>query len=66
MSKIVIPPSFSVVKDKVNCRRKIVYKLCVKGLKQKEIAQKLRVSLSTIEKDFRSFRESGRSQEGFV
>jgi len=59
MSELIIPPSFSIMKDKVNYRRKIVYKLCVKGLKQKEIAQKLGVSLSTIEKDFRSFREGG-------
>jgi len=57
LTEIVIPPSFSLIKDKVNCRRKIVYKLCLKGLKQSEIAKKLRVSLSTIEKDFRAIRE---------
>lgn len=57
MTEIIIPPSFSLIKDKVNCRRKIVYKLCLKGLKQGEIAKKLRVSLSTIEKDFRAIRE---------
>ncbi len=63
MTKLTIPPSFSVVKDKVNYRRKLVYRLCVKGLKQKEIAVKIGVSLSTIEKDFRSFREGGISFE---
>ena len=59
MSEIVIPPSFTLVKAKVNYRRNIVYKLCLKGLKQNQIAKKLGVSLSTIEKDFRAIREGG-------
>lgn len=62
MSELVIPLSFSLVKDKMNFRRKIVYKLCVRGLKQKEIASELNCSLSTIEKDFRALRE-GSCQE---
>ena len=57
MSELVIPPSFSLVKDKAKYRQKLVYKFCVKGLKQKEIALKLGCSLSTIEKDFRALRE---------
>ena len=55
----------SLVKDKVSYRRKRVYKLAMLGLQQKEIADKIHCSLSTIEKDFRFLRESKRS-EGVV
>ena len=55
----------SLVKDKVNYRRKRVYKLAMLGLQQKEIADKIHCSLSTIEKDFRFLRENKRS-EGVV
>ncbi|MBT5842968.1 MAG: hypothetical protein HOK63_00370 [Thaumarchaeota archaeon] len=52
----------SLVKDKVQYRRKRVFKLAVLGLQQKEIADKIRCSLSTIEKDFRFLRENRRSE----
>jgi DNA-binding NarL/FixJ family response regulator len=55
----------SLVKDKVSYRRKRVYKLAMSGLQQKEIADKIHCSLSTIEKDFRFLRDSKRS-EGVV
>lgn len=45
-----------VVQDKVNGRRSQVKKLFSEGYKQKEIAQKLRCSLSTVEKDIRKIR----------
>ena len=49
----------SLVKDKVRYRRRKVFKLAVKGLQQKEIAERIHCSLSTIEKDFRFLRERG-------
>lgn len=49
----------SLVKDKVNYRRVIVVKLSLKGHKQKEIAQKIGCSISTVEKDFCFLREKG-------
>lgn len=64
MSELVIPRDFSLVKDKVNYRRKLVYTLCLKGLKQKEIAGKLRVSISTVEKDFHALRELEVAESG--
>lgn len=45
-----------VVEDKVNFRRKQVKNLLQEGYKQKEIAQKLGSSLSTVEKDIRAIR----------
>ena len=48
----------SLVKDKVKYRRERVFKLAMSGLHQKEIADKIHCSLSTIEKDFRFLRES--------
>ena len=59
MSESFIP--FSLVKDKVECRRRIVFKLAVKGLQQKEISKKLHCCLSTIEKDFHAIRKGGYS-----
>ena len=46
-----------VVQDKVNGRRNQVKKLLLEGYKQKEIAQKLGSSLSTVEKDIRVIRK---------
>lgn len=45
-----------VVEDKVRGRRKQIKKLLQEGYKQKEIAQKLGSSLSTVEKDIRAIR----------
>ncbi len=64
MSELTIPRSYLLVKDKVNYRRKLVYTLCLKGLKQKEIAGKLRVSISTVEKDFHVLRELKVTESG--
>lgn len=47
------------VEDKVNSRRNQVKKLLKEGYKQKEIAQKLGCSLSTVEKDIRDMRRDG-------
>jgi len=47
----------SLMKDKVMYRRKRVFKLAVLGLHQKEIAEKIHCSLSTIEKDFHAIRK---------
>lgn len=46
-----------VVQDKVNGRRNQVRKLLSEGYKQKEIAQKVGSSLSTVEKDIREIRK---------
>ncbi|MDE1764944.1 MAG: helix-turn-helix domain-containing protein [Thaumarchaeota archaeon] len=46
-----------VVEDKVSFRRKQVKNLLQEGYKQKEIAQKLGCSLSTVEKDLRTIRK---------
>ena len=46
-----------VVQDKVSGRRNQVRKLLLEGYKQKEIAQKLGSSLSTVEKDIRVIRK---------
>ncbi len=45
-----------VVQDKVSGRRNQVRKLLSEGYKQKEIAQKIGSSLSTVEKDIREIR----------
>lgn len=45
-----------IVQDKVNGRRNQVRKLFLDGYKQKEIAQKVGSSLSTIEKDLNVIR----------
>ena len=60
MSESFIP--LSLVKDKVECRRRIVFRLAVNGLQQKEISKKLHCCLSTIEKDFHFLRENMRSE----
>lgn len=46
-----------VIEDKVNFRRNQVKKLLEEGYKQKEIAQKLGSSLSTVEKDVKAIRK---------
>ena len=46
-----------VVQDKVGGRRNQVRKLLSEGYKQKEIAQKVGSSLSTVEKDIREIRK---------
>ena len=46
----------TLIKQKVLSRRKIVKKYAKQKLKQEEIAKKLDVSLSTIEKDFAALR----------
>lgn len=46
-----------VVQDKVSGRRNQVRKLLSEGYKQKEIAQKVGSSLSTVEKDIREIRK---------
>ena len=46
-----------VVQDKVSGRRNQVRKLLLEGYKQKEIAQKIGSSLSTVEKDIREIRK---------
>ncbi len=40
-----------LMKEKIQARRKFVKKYTIQGLKEKEMAKKLDVSLSTIEKD---------------
>lgn len=46
-----------IVYDKVNGRRNQVRKLFVEGYSQKEIAQKVGSSLSTVEKDLNAIRK---------
>lgn len=47
----------TISEDKVGFRRNQVQKLLSEGYKQKEIAQKLGSSLSTVEKDIRAIRK---------
>ena len=49
----------SLINDKVRYRRVMVVKLSLKGHKQREIANQIGCSLSTVEKDFRFLREKG-------
>ncbi|MDE1818713.1 MAG: hypothetical protein KGI19_08940 [Thaumarchaeota archaeon] len=51
-----------VVEDKVSGRRNQVRKLLLEGYKQNEIAQKLRISLSTVEKDIRAIKKRTMSE----
>jgi len=46
----------SLIKDKVNYRRAHVIRLTLQGCKQKEIAEQMSCSISTIEKDFHTIR----------
>ena len=50
--KFIVP-----VQDKVNGRRNQVRKLFLEGYSQKEIAQKVESSLSTVEKDLNAIRK---------
>jgi len=49
----------SLIKDKVNYRRAHVIKFALDGRKQKEIAEEIHCSVSTIEKDFHAIRNKG-------
>ena len=57
MSEGILP--LSLVKQKVNYRRAHVIKFALDGRKQKEIAEEIHCSVSTIEKDFHAIRNKG-------
>lgn len=56
--KILTQREELVVQDKVNGRRNQVRKLFLEGYSQKEIAQKVGSSLSTVEKDLNAIRKN--------
>ena len=49
---------FTVIQDKKNYRRKRILELVAEGYKQKEIAAKIGCSLSTVERELKTIRES--------
>ena len=49
---------FTVIQDKKNYRRKRILELVSKGYKQKDIASKIGCSLSTVERELKTIRES--------
>jgi DNA-binding NarL/FixJ family response regulator len=49
---------FTIIQDKKNYRRKRILELVAEGYKQKEIAAKIGCSLSTVERELKTIRES--------
>ena len=49
---------FTVIQDKKNYRRKRILELVAEGYKQKDIASKIGCSLSTVERELKTIRES--------
>ena len=49
---------FTVIQDKKNYRRKRILELVAEGYKQKDIAAKIGCSLSTVERELKTIRES--------
>tara|TARA_Y100001934_G_scaffold129415_1_gene157087 strand:+ start:82 stop:288 length:207 start_codon:yes stop_codon:yes gene_type:complete len=49
---------FTVIQDKKNYRRKRILELVAEGYKQKEISAKIGCSLSTVERELKTIRES--------